>query len=235
MSRLTWDAQEYEVGVDQGVFYPRGGAAEAWNGLVSVSEQIADAADSARYLEGMRISQHKQEAAFAATVIAYSYPPLFFVSPRVPFGFSYRTKTAESYKIHLVYNALANVSGQKYVQQDDSPVSVDIVTLPVGISTLRPSAHLVIDANIAYPPVMAAFEDVLYGNDSQNARLPLPDELYELFDLNSLYKVIDNGDGTFSLELPDEALTWLDATEFQANWPLAPVFLDDDTYTIKTW
>jgi hypothetical protein len=235
LTKLTWDRQEYEVGIDRGVFYPRGGAAEAWSGLVSVDEQIVDGTDSALYLDGLRVGQRKKESSFAATVIAHSYPPSFFVSPRSPFGFSYRTKTANSYKIHLVYNVLANLSGQKYVQQDNSPFSIDIATLPIVIGEAKPSAHFVVDASVAYPPVLAAFEEVLYGSDTQDPRFPLLDEVIEVFDANSLYKVIDNGDGTFSLELPDEALAWLEATEFQASWPISPIFIDSDTYTIKSW
>jgi hypothetical protein len=234
MTRLTWEPQDYEVGIDQGVFYPKGGPAEPWNGLVSVNENILDATESAAYQDGMRQSHRQREASFSASIITYAYPPSFFVTPRSLFGFSYRTKTSTSYKIHLVYNALAHLSGQKHAHDDSSPISLDISTIPVPIIYAKPSAHLVLDAASAYPPALVKFESVIYGDDSVDARLPLPDEVFDIFDVYALYKIVDNGDGTYTMDAPDEIFAWLDASTVDVNWPNA-VFVDDESYIIRSW
>jgi hypothetical protein len=78
MTRLTWEPQDYEVGIDQGVFYPKGGPAEPWNGLVSVNENILDATESAAYQDGMRQSHRQREASFSASMTIHRPSVLIF-------------------------------------------------------------------------------------------------------------------------------------------------------------
>lgn len=57
-------------------------------------------------------------------------------------------------------------------------------------------SHFIIDTEVAYPETIAAFEKVLYGGDEAEARLPSPLEVFDIFEANSHFRVIDNGDGT---------------------------------------
>jgi len=235
MTRLTWEARDYEIGVDRGVYYPREGAAEVWNGLVSVVENTPDISDRVRYVEGRKIAQHRREDSFSATVSAFSHPSSFLLNPRAPFGMSYRVETAKGHKIHLVYNALAHISGRNYGQADSpEPFNLNISTVPVAMLDLMPSAHLIIDTADAYPGSVTQFEDVLYGNNDFDPRLPSPSEAFDIFELNALFKIIDNGDGTFTMEAPDEYIEWLSLTQVEAEWPRITT-LDEDTYRIRSW
>lgn len=86
---------------------------------------------------------------------------------------------------------------------------------------------------MAYPATVQAFEDVLYGTDSYSSRLPGPDEVLEIFEEHSILRVIDDGDGTYTVIGPDEAITMLDSTTYEINWPSA-VWIDSDYYTLSS-
>ena len=127
--------------------------------------------------------------------------------PRKQFGLSYRTGLGNDtegydhgYKLHLVYNALAAPSEKAYSTVNDSPEAItfswEFSTTPVSVSALdesgkpyKPIAHLEIDSTKVEPAKLKALEDILYGkdpttleaSDGKEARLPLPDEVIELF------------------------------------------------------
>jgi len=235
MTRLTWVDRDYEIGVDRGVYYPANGVPEVWNGLVSVTENTPDISERVRYVEGRKFAQHRREDSFSAKISAFSHPSSFLLNPRVPFGMSYRIETATGYKTHLVYNALARISSRNYGQAEvPDPVGIDIATVPIAMPDLMPSAHLIIDTAAAYPGSVTQFEDVLYGNDDFDPRLPLPSEVFDIFELNALFKIIDNGDGTFTMEAPDDVFLWFSATQVEAEWPRV-LYLNEDTYRIRSW
>jgi hypothetical protein len=231
--RLTWTDQLYESGVDRGVFYPPNADAETWDGLVSVAENTPELRTRMVYIEGVKCVNQRSEDSFSATIQAYSYPPALD-NKRLVFGFSYRVMTEGSYKIHLVYNALAKISGMVYEFEKYNPFSISITTTPVAILESKPSAHLVIDAKVATPAALAAFEGMIYGDETQSAHLPTPDDVIAIFDADPLIKVIDNGDGTFTVDGPDNLVDMLDLTEFEVVSPTA-VYIDSDTYTVRSF
>lgn len=247
MTRLTWgdiSQRHYEAGVDRGVFYSPSGQGEAWNGLVSVEESPSESGEP-RYLDGIRLHNKKSEGAFAATIEAFTYPLGFedhlglsgglSSRKRQPlFNFSYRVMSDTGYKIHLVYNATANPSSKSYQFDDVGTFSWDITTLPRAIRGSAPTAHLIVDAGTAYSQTIAAFEDVLYGSDAADPRMPLPEEVLDIFDANSILKITDNGDGTWTAEGPDDVVSMIDATTFQINWPSVE-YIDADTYIVRSW
>jgi len=81
--------------------------------------------------------------------------------------------------------------------------------------------------------MLADLEDVLYGNASEPPRLPTPQEVWEIVEQASLLLVVDHGDGTFSVIGPDSAITMLDATTFQIDWP-SVIILNPDEYQISS-
>ena len=116
---------------------------------------------------------------------------------RKMFGLSYQTivgndTASNDYgkKIHLVYGCLASPSERSYSSVNDSPdpvaLSWEFSTTPVEISTLiegvslKPTAILTIDSTKTTPAKIKALEDILYGTEEAEARLPLPDEVITL-------------------------------------------------------
>lgn len=224
--------------MDRGVFYPNSGHGEAWNGLLFVDETPVDSKQRQIYQDGRKLSNGQSSGYFAGRIEAFSYPPSFYsdiLTKRRPntVSFCYRTKTKDHYKIHIVYNVLLAPSAYIHQQSLFETYSWSFTTLPIDIPGAGRSSHLVVETAIAYSWVIEALEDILYGTDSTNPRLPSPNEIIDLFEANAILRIIDHGDGTWSAIGPDSAIQMLDANTFEINWPSA-VYLSADSYTIST-
>lgn len=241
MTRLEWGAglQNYTVGLDRGVFYPEGAPpGEAWDGLVSVQEATENVESRKRYFDGRPIGRNRPAGEFSGAIEAYSYPESFFTQvlmPRKPktFGLSYRVQTRKSIEIHLVYNVLVDSESITHRQREVDAYSWNFTTLPVPVTGFRPSAHLIVNGDVAYSAAISDLEDMLYGTNAEAPRLPLPDEIISIFEENALLRIIDHGDGTWTAIGPDEAITMITPTEFEIDWPSA-TYLDEETYTIRS-
>lgn len=115
---------------------------------------------------------------------------------RRPFGFCYRTILGNdtelndhAYKLHLVYNATASPSEKAYATVNDSPEAItfswEFTTVPVAVTVVdpttskvfKPTACITIDSSAVDATKLTALEDILYGTDTEEPRLPLPDEV----------------------------------------------------------
>jgi hypothetical protein len=231
---LTWDkTRDYEVGVDHGVLYLDGGPGEVWNGLSSVKETDSGSDIQIRYLDGVKTLQRRRKGDFSGSVEAYTYPEMLDQRSLKSFGFSYRISTAKSSKIHLIYNARFSPGGASHKQSEVDLISWDFTTLAIPIPDVAMSAHLIVDADVAYPETVQALEDILYGTDSMSAHFPSPVEVLKIFEEHSILRVIDHGDGTFTITGPDEAIQMLSGTTWQITWPSA-IYIDAVTYSISS-
>lgn len=181
-------------------------AGYAWNGLSAVTESPSGAeptpiwADNQKYLNLMSAEE------FGATVEAYTYPDEFAKcdgsaelvqgvmigqQDRSVFGMAYTTikgndteGNAHGRKIHLIYGAQAAPSERNYQTVNDSPepvpLSWELSTTPVNVTDHKPVSSLVIDTTKADPTKLAELEKILYGGESTEPRLPLPDEIKTL-------------------------------------------------------
>lgn len=200
----------YETGVSKGVLYPYANndyaKGVAWNGLTNVSESPEGAEATPLYADNIKYLNLMSAEEFKATIEAYTYPDEFAAcngeaslqngvsigqQKRSQFGLSYQTKIGNDvdsefgYKIHLVYGALAAPSEKAYATVNDSPEAItfswEISTTPVEVPGFKPTASLVIDSTKVNAEKLAAFEKILYGDDTNEARLPLPSEVATLF------------------------------------------------------
>lgn len=258
MTRITWGSpgsRTLEAGVDRGVFYPQDGAGVPWNGLRAVKDDPTDTSVPTMYVDGVPFWNSKTKESFAAVLQAYTYPMKFeeydgTLGPakqqrRKAFGLSYRTLIGNdisgldyAYRIHVVYNALAmptqmDTSTINSDGLDVTPFSWGISTTPIEIPGAKPAAHLIIDTSIAYPAAVQAIEDVLYGVDGVDPRLPEPQELLDILERFAILVIIDHGDGTWTAIGPDDVVYMIDDTTFEINWPSA-VYLDADTYKVSS-
>ena len=200
----------YETGVKQGVLYPQVGGAYpkgvAWNGLTAVTESPSGAEPTPLYADDIKYLELTSNEEFGCTIEAYTYPDEFKAcngeatlaegvtigqQTRVPFGFCYKTvlgndekKNDYGYKLHLVYGATASVSEKAFQTINDSPEAItfswEVTTTPVAVKGFKPTAVLTIDSTTIAADKLTALEDILYGKDEAEARLPLPDEIAEL-------------------------------------------------------
>jgi hypothetical protein len=178
----------------------------AWNGLTTVTESPSGAESNPQYADNIKYLNLISIEEFGGTIEAFTYPDEFgqcdgTAQPepgiylgqqsRRAFGLCYRTKlgndldgTDHGYKIHLVYGALAKPSEKAYASINDSPEAItfswEITTTPVAVTGHKPTALLTIDSTKVDPARLAALEDILYGTEADDARLPLPDEVIAL-------------------------------------------------------
>lgn len=200
----------YESGVDHGVLYKlkdgayKGGV--AWNGLTNVTESPDGAEANDMWADNIKYGSLRSAETFGGTIEAYQSPEEFeecdgsaeiavgvYISQqdRKAFGFSYRTKldndttTGKYYKLHLVYNATASPSERAYETINDSPEAItlswEFETTPVAVSGYNSTSHIVIDTSKVDATKLAALEAKLYGDDENEAELPLPDEIIAMF------------------------------------------------------
>ena len=239
--RVVWaDAHLYSLGVSNGVLYPENSPGVPWNGLVSVSE-TGDAAPTALYFDGRKYQDQFALSTFAGTLSAFTYPDEFepciglengvTAQPRQTFGFTYR----DTREIHIVYNAAVSPSNDQYQSTGGAITPVTFAwnfsTAPVDIPYGRPTSHLVIATDFADADSLAALEDILYGNDSNDPALPDPGTVYELFESNTTVRITDNGDGTWTASGPDGIVVDNGDGTFSINWASAN-FIDFRTYQI---
>ena len=182
------------------------GAGVAWNGLTAVTESPSGAEASPLYADDIKYLNLMSNEEFGGTIEAYTYPDEFKAcngeatlaegitigaQTRTPFGFCYRTTLGNDtegndygYKLHLVYGALAAVSEKAYATINDSPEAItfswEFTTTPVEVEGHKPTACVTIDSTKVAEGVMAKIEAKLYGSETEEAALPLPDEIVAL-------------------------------------------------------
>lgn len=205
MSKIVWDGtgqRFYEDGVDRGVLFVKNRDAYAkgvaWNGLTAVNESNEGGDLQDIWADNIRYLRLRSQERFSGTIEAFTYPEEFKVcdgsakvadgvyvgqQPRKGFGFAYRSMIGndegdEYYKIHLVWNALANPSGKDHATRNDTPdpgtFSWEFTTDPVdvGVDGVKPTAHMVIDSRYVPEEKLTQLENKIYGTDGDDTASP---------------------------------------------------------------
>ena len=180
----------------------------AWNGLTSVTESPSGAEATGQYADNIKYLNLISAEEFGATIEAFTYPEEFEAAngnkelvtssgvyigqqARAVFGFCYRTLIGNDtdgqehgYKLHLVYGCQVTPSEKNYQTVNDSPeamtLSWGLSTTPVNVTNHKPTALLVIDSTKVDSGKLAKIEAKLYGDESNGAVLPTPDEIAEI-------------------------------------------------------
>jgi hypothetical protein len=261
MTILVWDNLEdrrYETGLDRGVLYLQDGTAVPWNGLVEVSEK--NTGDSKPvYFDGRKINNLVSLGDFEASLKAVTYPdelvPLegmgrlrngaWLGEQKVDlFNLSYRSRIGNAvdgdsgYKIHIIYNAIANPSDVTRSSVSDSPNLIefewDIQTIPEDLDGFRPTAHFVIDSRDFDPWLLEDIEEKLYGGPFAEPDLPPLPELVDYIKNWYRWKVTDLGDGTYKLESGRGDALVFSGTNLEIFQALGVYVIDhgDGTFTV---
>lgn len=183
----------------------------AWNGLTAVTENPSGAEPTALWADNIKYLNLLSSEEYGCTIEAYSYPRAFrpclgkaeiadgvivAQQPRKSFGFSYRTLIGNaelgneySYKIHIVYGCLASPSSVNYTTVNDSPepitLSWEVTTTPISVENAKPTAEFVFDGSTYKKKgamnVLHAIEDVLYGTEDTDPRIPSLQEIRDIY------------------------------------------------------
>lgn len=185
------------------------GTGVSWNGLTKVTESPDGAKANDMYADNMKYASLRSAETFGATIEAYTFPDefipcdggnevsegvVFGQQNRGKFGFCYCTEIGTDanqnagYKLHLVYGATASPSEKSYESVNESPkgmtFSWKIDTDPAAVEghpELKPVATITINSTKVAPDKLAALEKKLYGDTTGTPTLPLPGEVYTMF------------------------------------------------------
>lgn len=183
----------------------------AWNGITQVAESPEGAEPESQYADNIKYLTLVSAEELNGTIEAFMAPPewdqcdgnsevikgvTIGQQSRRSFGLSYRTKVGNDivgqdygYKLHLLYGAQASPSERTYETMNDSPEPItfswEFSTTPVAVTDHKPTALLTINSTLVDKDKLAAFEDILYGTADTDPRMPLPDEVFQLFEGNS--------------------------------------------------
>lgn len=183
--------------------YPKG---VAWNGLTAVTESPSGAEATDLYADDIKYLSLMSAEEFGGTIEAYMYPDEFAEcdgsaeptpgvmigqQSRKAFGMSYVTTIGNDvkgndygYKIHLIYGMKVSPSERGYQTINDSPEAItfswEFTTTPVNVTGFKPTACLTIDSTKVDAEKLKTLEAKLYGGESTEAQLPLPDEVISM-------------------------------------------------------
>lgn len=183
--------------------YPKG---VAWNGITAANESPSGAESNDQYADNMVYLSLTGAEKFEGTIEAFSSPAEFdecdgmkelskgltvHQQTRKPFGFAYKSILGNDikgndygYKLHIWYGCKAAPSERAHSTVNDSPEpqnpSWSISSTPVAVPGAKPSSVLTFNSTTTPADKLKKIEDILYGTDEADARLPLPTELLEL-------------------------------------------------------
>ena len=182
------------------------GKGEAWNGITNITETPSGAEANAIYADNIKYLSLLSAEEFGASIEAYTYPEEFeecdgsaAITPGVMVGQQARKKfciayktikgndiqnDAYGYKLHLIYNCNAAPSERAYSTINDSPEAIafswEISTTPVPVTGYKPTSILIIDSTKVDAAKLASVEEALFGGDSSEPKVLMPDEVLAL-------------------------------------------------------
>ncbi len=191
------------VQTDEGTY----GKGVAWNGLTAVNESPSGAEPTPLYADDIKYLELTSAEEFGASIEAYTYPDEFEQcdgsaspadgvvigqQPRKAFGLCYKTVKGNDvknndygYKLHLIYGAKAAPSEKAYQTINDSPEAItfswEVTTTPVNVTGFKPTSCLTIDSTKVNAEKLKQLEDQLYGTETEEPKLLLPDEVINIF------------------------------------------------------
>jgi hypothetical protein len=263
MTAIVWDEigeRIYQTGVDHGVLYLHDGTIVAWNGIVDV-EESPSAELKSFFLDGIKYLETLSPSDFIGKLKAFTYPDEFdsvngiaHVAPGLAyydqapesFNLSYRTKIGNDleaekygYKIHILYNIIANPDSYAFVTAQDSGVQPiefgwTLTGTPQKVNKFRPTAHISINSRTTPAEILKLIEDKLYGTATSPPSLPSINEISEYFGYRGALLIVDNGDGSWlAIDESSTYINMLDETTFEIVGADA-TFLDSETYEISS-
>lgn len=183
--------------------YPKG---VAWNGITAANESPSGAESNDQYADNIVYLSLTGAEKFEGTIEAFSSPAEFdecdgmkelskgltvSQQTRKPFGFAYKSILGNDikgndygYKLHIWYGCKAAPSERSHSTVNDSPEpqnpSWSISSTPIAVPGAKPSSVLTFNSTTTPSEKLKKIEDILYGTDEADARLPLPSEIIEL-------------------------------------------------------
>lgn len=182
------------------------GPGVAWNGITGITESPSGAEASPLYADNIKYLNLYSAEELGGTIEAYTYPDEFAVldgsgeaisgvhigqQERGSFGLCYRTTLGNDtlgnnlgYKLHFLYGCRVSPSEKAYQTINDSPEAItfswELTTIPVGVTIdgkEKTTASMTVDSTKVSAEKMAALEALIYGDGTNEAVLPMPNDI----------------------------------------------------------
>lgn len=180
-----------------------------WSGLTKVTESPEGGEETPLYADNIKYLSLYSIENLKGTIEAFTYPDEFAEcdgskevtagvrfnqQQRKSFAFAYRTKigndvdgTNHGYKLHIIYGVRVSPSERANETINETPAAMPLSwafsSTPVeveGITGVEVTAVVEVNSLSAPAGKMAALEELLYGGDSEESKLPTPTEVYTL-------------------------------------------------------
>lgn len=201
----------FKTGTDRAVIYTYENGyytdGVAWNGIKSVNNDISGRDLTPLYTGGIRSGVLFSGEEYGGSITCYTYPDKFekclggeevveglyiYDQGSVPFGLTYRTLRGNDtagheygYDIHLIYRSfVTKIQGNSNTLDSNitpEEMGFDFTSLPEEASDYKPVSHLKIRSDRISTSHLQILENMLYGTPEANPRLPLPEDIIELF------------------------------------------------------
>ena len=179
----------------------------AWNGVISVNASPSGGEVSPVYANNVKIAEIESVVSYGGQIEAYTKPeefsycdgmetgiPGLSISPvmkRRRFGLVYRTEIGNDlqdldfgYRLHIHYGCIATSSEQSYATLNESPELTrfrwTFTSIPTKITGFDSSSYICLDSHRVGVANMNLLEDILYGTQWTEPRLPYPDEIFDI-------------------------------------------------------
>lgn len=200
----------YETGVSNGVLFVRESGAYAtgvaWNGLSEVGVNPDGGEPNDIFADNIKYLTLYSNEEFKATINAYTYPEEFEKcegmtevivgasvgqQARRPFGFSWKTIVGNDeeynnfgYKIHVAWGLQASPSERSNETINDTPEPINFSwetsATPVPVQGYDAISYMVFDSTKLDESLMNQVKAKLWGDESEEAQLPSPQEFIDL-------------------------------------------------------
>ena len=206
MAAINWDSSGqrfYETGLDKVVLYTYGNPGVPWFGFRSIEESSSGGEKQPYYIDGIKYLNISASEEYTASISAIGAPPEFgpcdgtqllanglYVTQQVrqPFSLSYKSligsdtqELGYAYKLHIIYNVLAEPSSRTYGSLQSQP-TMDVQTWsltskPIPYPGVKPISHIVIDSRETDLYRLSIIESYLYGSILREPMLLNPGQL----------------------------------------------------------
>lgn len=182
------------------------GKGVAWSGLTGIDESPSGADATDLWADDIKYMTLRSAEQFGYTIKAYMYPEEFgecdgtaepadgmtiYQQPRRAFGFCYTSTVGNDVqlndygeKIHLIYGSTASPSARNFSTINDSPEAIEFswecTTNPVDVPGHKPTSEIVLDSTKIPAEKYEALKQILFGDGTADARLPLPAEIISI-------------------------------------------------------
>lgn len=200
----------YHTGVSKVVLFVQNRYGEyepgvAWNGFTGIEDNMNGGEENILWADNMKYAVLQSPDDYAGKLSVLQYPPeftqcngeyqpvpglLLTSQPRRAFALVYRTEIGNGrsqeagYMLHFIYGARVKPTTVERSTINNNPDAAkfefEFYTMPITIAGYKPSSMVQVNSVQCSKGQAHAIENIIYGTETTESRLPFPEELFDL-------------------------------------------------------